>query len=164
MSDWKETSNVRESTEKVQVYLSGDRKQTWSEEAEKQGFPSTSKYVLKKVEQARAEERKQRHSYDSEEVERLQKQIDELQQELREERKKEAASTQVGDPDLVKKFLSPQCKTLEEIIRDIIESNVVDQLIRKPVEKQLYKMAQSDEVEFQRGHGWRLKEGNGGEL
>jgi hypothetical protein len=59
----------------------------------------------------------------------------------------------------VKQVLSYRTKTLEELLRELIENTAVDQLIRKPVETRLYELAADGQVEFQRGNGWRLVDG-----
>jgi hypothetical protein len=164
MTGWKETCNLDEDTELVKSYVPEDVKETWKDEAEEQGFSSLSKYVAAKVEQARAHEQIPRNSESSEQDQQLQNRITELEEELEEARAKQGggeATVSVLDDGVVKQALSYQCKTLEEVLRDLIEDSAADQLIRQPVETRLYELAADQEVEFQRGAGWRLAQAGG---
>jgi len=162
MSDWKDAINLDESTEKVEAYLSENLKETWKQETENQGFSSLSKYIVAKVEQSRAEQQVQRTATTSEDADELKNRIQDLEKQLEKEKRKTGQNTDLGSPETVKQVLGYQHKTLEEVIREIIESGQADQLIRKPVETQLYHMAESEESEYQRGRGWKLASNGGG--
>jgi hypothetical protein len=62
---------------------------------------------------------------------------------------------------LKQEVLTQQYQSLEEVIRGIIESGMLDDALRTPVENQLYFLAAQDLVEYERGWGWKLV--NGGE-
>lgn len=163
MTGWKQDMGLSEDMGLVKSYVPEKVKETWKEEAEEQGM-SLSEYVAAKVEQARAQEQIDDTSSSGEDVQQLQERIAELENRLEEARAKQAPAKSATVPILedgtVKQNLSYQCKTLEEILRDLIEGQAVDQLIREPVETRLYELAAEQEVEFQRGAGWRLTGGD----
>jgi ABC-type uncharacterized transport system permease subunit len=69
------------------------------------------------------------------------------------------------DPATLKQeVLSENYQSLEDILREIVESGALDEMLRQPVENQLYYLAAQDKVEYERGWGWKLAEENGGEL
>lgn len=164
MTGWKQQCNMNEDTALVKSYVPEAVKESWKNEAEEQGFSSLSKFVAAKVEQACAQEQVEKTGND-EEVEQLQQRIAELEDQLEEARAKSApaksATISILEDGEVKQNLSHSCKTLEEILRDLVEDVAVDRLIREPVETRLYELAADQEVEFQRGAGWRLKNGGG---
>ena len=134
-------------------------KETWRREAEEQGFSSMSKYIAAKIGQARADDHVDTKS--GERTEELQERIAELEQQLEDASTAEnrTGTVSVLDDGVVKQNLSYQCKTLEELLRDLIEDTAADQLIRKPVETRLCELAADQQVEYQRGARWRLKQG-----
>lgn len=68
-------------------------------------------------------------------------------------------TTEINDIDFLEQFLSAEYQTLPEILQEIVESGALDNLIRKPIEDELYYLASQDRVEYERGHSWRLTEG-----
>lgn len=161
MTGWKQEMGMSEEMRLVKSYVPEHVKETWKEEAEEQGY-SLSKYVAAKVEEARAREQVD-SSTTNQEVEQLQQRIAELEDQLEEARTKQTpsatATVSILDDGTVKQALSYQCKSLEVVLQELIEGAAVDQLIREPVETRLYELAAEQEVEFQRGAGWRLKTG-----
>jgi hypothetical protein len=154
---------VSEDTALVKSYVPQDVKDSWKEEADRHGF-SLSKYVAAKVEQSRAHDHTGRNDTetDSETVEELRQRIDELETQLEQARSQQpdaGGAVSILEDGQVKQVLSYRTKTLEELLRELIENTAVDQLIRKPVETRLYELAADGQVEFQRGNGWRLVDG-----
>jgi len=161
MTGWKQNMGMSEDMALVKSYVPDQVKETWKQEAEEQGQPM-SKYVATKVEQARAQQQVPQTS-NTEEVEKLQQRIAELEDQLDEARAHQpeaSATVSILDDGAVKQNLSHRCKPLEELLRELVEDVAVDQLIREPVETRLYELAAEKEVEFQRGAGWRLAGGD----
>jgi len=160
MTGWKQNMGMSEDMALVKSYVPDQVKETWKEEADEQDV-SLSKYVAAKVEQARAQQHVPQTS-NTEEVEKLQQRIAELEDQLDEARARQpeaSATVSILEDGAVKQNLSHRCKTLEELLRELVEDVAVDQLIREPVETRLYELAAEKEVEFQRGAGWRLTGG-----
>jgi hypothetical protein len=137
MIGWKQDIGLSEDMELVKSYVPQQVKEAWKEEAKRQGV-SLSKYVAAKVEQARATQAVSNNGSGNEEVEQLQQMIAELEEKLEEARANQAParSTTVSilEDGVVTQRLSHRCKTLEEILRDLVEGQAVDRLIREPVE------------------------------
>jgi hypothetical protein len=118
MTGWKQDMGL------VKSYVPEEVKETWKKEAEEQGM-SLSEFVAAKVEQARAQEQIDDTSSGGEEVEQLQQRIAELEDQLEEARAKQppakSATVSILEDGVVKQSLSYQCKTLEELLRDLIE-------------------------------------------
>lgn len=130
-----------------------------------EGYRSTSKYLYELVREARAYRQQGYLAYHQSEaqIDELKSQIEELETQLERERKKESTTTKIDDIDLLEQFLSTEYQTLPEILQDTVESGSLDNLIRKPVEDELYFFASQDRVEYERGHGWRLTDGGDGD-
>lgn len=90
-----------------------------------------------------------------EKIEQLQARIEHLEQQLDETQKRNSATTTVSDPAFLDQFLTHDYKPLEQLLKEIVESVALDDLLRKPVENQLYFLASQDKVEYERGHGWK---------
>ena len=163
-SGWKDSTNLPESTEKVTLYCSEDDKEEWSQEVEEKGYKSRSKYLYELIQEARAyrEQGFLAHHESEEKIEELKQKIKHLENRVESQEKQSSGRTQVDDFDFLEKFLGDTYKPLNQILREIVESGALDDLIRSRVEDQLYFLAQQDRVEFERGHGWKLKDG--GEL
>ena len=160
-SGWKETLNLPESTTKATLYCSETDKEKWDREVEEQGYKSRSTYLYELIQEARAYRQQGFLSHhDSEEkIEELEQEIERLEKQLENQEQKDSGRTQVDDIDFLEKFLEQQYKTLDQLLREIVESGALDDLIRKQVEDQLYFLAQQNRVEYQRGHGWKLTNG-----
>jgi hypothetical protein len=48
---------------------------------------------------------------------------------------------------------------LDDLLREIVESGVLDDLIRKRVEDKLYFLASQNRVEYKKGWGWKISNG-----
>jgi hypothetical protein len=156
---------VSEDTALVKSYIPQEVKDEWKEEAERHGL-SLSKYVAAKVEQCRAHDQTNTQGGEnSEKVRELKQRINELENQLEDARRKtpdRGGAVSILEDGQVKQVLSHRTKTLEELLRELIEDTAVDELVRKPVETRLYELAANGEVEFQRGAGWRLTQGGEG--
>lgn len=91
-------------------------------------------------------------------ITKLQSRIDQLEAQLERNQKKSSGTTQIDDADFVKQFLSTEYRTLRKILKELVESGALDNLVRKRVEDQLYFLASQDMVEYERGWGWKLAE------
>jgi hypothetical protein len=163
-SGWKESVNIPESTTKATLYCSEDDKEEWDEEVEEQGYRSRSTYLYELIQEARAyrEQGFLAHHESEEKIEKLKQEIEHLKNQLENQEQQSSGRTEIDDVDFLEKFLGDTYKPLDQILREIVESGALDDLIRKRVEDQLYFLAQQDQVEFERGHGWKISK-NGGE-
>jgi prefoldin subunit 5 len=93
-------------------------------------------------------------------VKQLQNKIDDLQTQLEEARQGGGGRTHLSIDDLVTRVLDQQYQSLDELIERVSASDDVAQHLQRQIENRLYALAENGKVEFQRGHGWRLKEGN----
>lgn len=159
-SAWGEKTGLRPETVRVPIYPDQTQKQHWKAAAEKRGFASLSRYVIRRVEEARLFEEMDiggpRHVHMT--IEELQQENERLREELDQARKQSGARPEIDDADFLERFLTDQYRPLHEILQDIVESGVLNDLIRKRVESQLYYMAGNNRVEYERGFGWKLAE------
>ncbi|MFB6103596.1 MAG: hypothetical protein ABEJ57_00730 [Halobacteriaceae archaeon] len=160
---WKQTAGLAADSTVAQIVCKEPDKEEWDEEAEEKGYRSTSKYLYELIQEARAYRQQGylAHHQSEEKIADLNSRIEELEAQLKRERKKESATTNIDDIGFLEQFLSTEYQTLPEILQDIVESGPLDDLIRKPVEDELYYLASQDRVEYERGHGWRLTNGGG---
>lgn len=156
---WAEATGLADDRSYARTYPTDQQKTAWQESAEEQGL-SLSKYIIVKVEEARAHETITLPPGPSDEIgelDELESQVEKLRSELRKERQKNAGKRLVGDKEVVKRFVTREPQTLPEILQCLVESGCLDDFIRKPVENTLYFLAQHGEVEYDRRHGgWRL--------
>jgi Glu-tRNA(Gln) amidotransferase subunit E-like FAD-binding protein len=147
-------------TAKAQLYPHEEHKKEWQQEAEEVG-QSLSRYLYDLIQEARAYREGDLPVITSkdERVEELQNRIQELEEELDEARQQQQGGSKLTVSDLVEKELSGQYKTIDEILDDVKASDKVTQHLRRRIEDQLYSLTEEGEAEFQRGHGWRLAEG-----
>ena len=160
MKKWKKTAGLPESTTRVPIYCDESHKEEWKEEAEEKGYNSMSKYLYELVQEARPyrEEGFLSHHQSRKRIAELQEEVDELRDKLEKEEQTNATG-EIDEVDFLERFLTHKYQPLNSILEDIAESGVLDDVIRKPVEDQLFYLAQQDRVEYKRGHGWKLKEG-----
>lgn len=160
---WKQTSGFADNTEVAQVVCKQEDLEQWDEEAEENG-KSRSRYLYTLIEEARSY---RKHGFtqsngSQKRVQELEEQVEQLEQQL-EQKESESTEEVSFDPETLKtQILTDQYQSLEEILRRIIESGILDDVIRQPVENQLYFLAAQDEVQYERGWGWKLTEQNGG--
>lgn len=160
-AQWKKTGGFAKDSTVAQITCKEDDLDEWDKEAENRGYNSRSSYLYELIQEARAyRERGFLGGYGAQDrIQELETQIEHLEEKLEKEQSKDSGVTRFEDPEFVKDHLTPHYQPLEEIIRTIVESGAVNNLIRKPVENQLYKLAQRGEVEYERGHGWKLSQG-----
>jgi uncharacterized small protein (DUF1192 family) len=161
---WKETTGVADSTAKVTLYCSKSDKEEWTREVDEKGYNSRSKYLYELVQEARAyrEQGFLAHHESEEKIEELQQEIERLEDRLENQEKQSSGRTQVDDVDFLENFLEDTYKPLDQILREIVESGALNDLIRERVEDQLYFLAQQNRVEYERGHGWKLSQKQSG--
>lgn len=157
---WKQTSGFAEDTEVAQVVCKEEDLKKWDEEA-----PSTrSKYLYTLIQEARAYRKHGLVSPDTDHVriQELQDKVERLEARLEEQRSGSKEAVSFEPSTLKDKILTDNYQSLEEILKTIIESGLLDDLLRQPVENQLYFLAAQDEVMFERGWGWKLAGSDGG--
>jgi hypothetical protein len=161
---WKQSGGFAADTEVAQVVAKEEDLEQWDEEADKQG-KSRSKYLYSLIQEARAY---REHGFlgaegDQARIQELEEEVSRLEARLQE---KESESTEAVsfDPSTLKEdVLCENYQSLEEVLRRIVESGILDDALRQPVENQLYFLAARDEVEYKRGWGWKLAEQGGDE-
>ncbi len=164
---WESATGLADNRSYARTYPTEQQKDAWQSEAEEQGL-SLSKYIIAKVEEARASETitiPPGQPTDPGELEELENEVEKLRGELRRERQKNAGKRLVGDKEVVKRFVTDEPQELAEILQVLVESGCLNDFIRKPVENTLYFLAQHGEVVYDRRHGgWRqpLQEERGG--
>lgn len=89
----------------------------------------------------------------------LEAQVEQLEERLERERQNDTTRRRIDDIDFLEQFLTTDYKRLPELLQEIVETGGLDELIRKPIEDELYYLAAQNRVEYERGHGWRLTEG-----
>lgn len=158
---WKKTTGLATDSTVAQIVCKELDKDEWDDEAEEKGYRSTSKYLYELVQEARAYRQQGflAHHDSEQKIAKLQSRIDQLEAQLKRNQKKSSGTTQIDDADFVKQFLSTNYRTLTEILKNLVESGALDNLVRKRVEDQLYFLASQDEVQYERGWGWKLAEG-----
>lgn len=155
---WKETSGFAEDTDVAQVVCKEEDLDEWDEKADQANL-SRSRYLYKLIQEARAyrEHGLLRAEGDQGRIQELQEEVEELEHRL-EEKESESSTAISFDPDTLREFLTGNYQELDEILRSIVESGVMDEALRQPVENQLYFLAARDEVEYERGWGWKLSD------
>jgi len=161
MTGWKENMGMSQDTGLVKIYVPMSHKDTWQQEADEKNYKSTSKYLHELIQEARAirEEGFLAPQDSDQEVQRLKKKIEELEDRLTEANQQSRDSVMIDDSAFLKQFLTEDYQTFDEILQKVIESDTLDELLREPVEDELYFLAAREEVEFEHGHGWRLAGG-----
>jgi hypothetical protein len=163
---WQEATNVKEVTERVVIYCHEDQKEEWAEKAREKGYRSRSTYLYELINEAQAyrSEGFLARKENKERVEELEAKVERLETQLEAQKQKErqqSGKLEIDDPEFLYRFLDTQYKSLEDILRSIVESGALNELIRKPVEDQLYFLASQDRVEYKTGYGWKLTENRG---
>lgn len=159
---WKDTVGLSESTGKVQVYCPKDAKEQWKQETQDHGYKSMSAYLFELIQEARAYRADGflAHHESEQQIEELKQEVERLEQQLEKKEQRDSGHVQIDDPEFLYRFIDTQHKTLDEILKAIVESGALNELIRKPVEDQLYFLAAQDRLEYKHGHGWKLTGGD----
>ena len=159
MTDWRSTSGLAESTDKIQVYLAKTLKQTWEDEAEDIDL-SLSNYVKELVQEARFfREQGQLKLGDRRRVEELQERIEELEQQLEN-------SDTTADPNgtdkarlvntkQVEQALTDQFQSFDQVVESLLEQDKFRNRLRRELETELYGLGESAQATYRRGHGWK---------
>jgi inactivated superfamily I helicase len=158
-----EYAKLSEDRCEVDIYPEEDLAEEWRSEAEEQNS-SLSQYLQKLINEARSY---REHGLvgtgdtGQKRIQELEEKVQRLEKRL-EQKESESTDSITFDPETLKQeVLTQQYQSLEEVIRGIIESGMLDDALRTPVENQLYFLAAQDLVEYERGWGWKLV--NGGE-
>lgn len=157
--NWKQSLDLSESTGYIQIYTDEDLKQRLAETAEEQGY-SLSRFSAELLLEALILRDNNQLSSgiavkdDSD----LQNRVDELEQRLQ-EKESESANAVSFDPGFVKdELLTTEFQTLENLLKELVENGYLDELLRQPLENQLYYLAAQNEVEFETGWGWKVSQ------
>jgi len=162
---WKESGGFAADSEVAQVVCKEDDLEQWDKEADRNN-KSRSRYLYKLIQEARSyrdhgligtgETSQKRVQELEEKVQRLEKRL--------EQKESESTDAITFDPETLKdEVLTGEFQSLEEVLRKVVESGVLDDALRTPVENQLYFLAANDEVEYERGWGWKLSNYGGDE-
>lgn len=93
----------------------------------------------------------------------LQERVQELEEKLEAERNSEAAGLGNFEPrDVKNRLLTDQYQSFDELKAQLSKSGLIDEAVLQPLENQLWKLVAWNEAEFQRGHGWKLLDGENG--
>ena len=161
MTGWKENMGMSQDTGLVKIYAPMSHKETWQQEADEKNYKSTSKYLHELIQEARAirDEGFLAPQGSDQEVQRLKRKIEELEDRLVQAKQQSRDSVTIDDAAFLKQFLTEEYQTFDEVLQKVVESDTVDELLREPVEDELYFLAARDEVKVEHGHGWRLAGG-----
>lgn len=164
MTDSPDYATLSETTATVKVYPDNETAKEWREEAEDHGR-SLSKHLQVLIHEARSyrEHGLLRAEGDQRRLQELQEEKEQLEARVEEKRAESSEAVSFEPSTLKNEVLTENYQSLEDILRNIVESQILDEALRQPVENQLYFLAARDEVEYERGWGWKLSEGNGGE-
>ena len=161
MTGWKENMGMSQDTGLVKIYAPMSHKETWQEEADEKDYKSTSKYLHELIQEARAirDEGFLAPQGSDQEVQQLKTKIEELEDRLAQARQQNRDSVTIDDAAFLKQFLTEEYQTFDGVLQKVVESDTLDELLREPIEDELYFLAAREEIEFKHGHGWRLAGG-----
>ena len=161
---WQKSGGFAADSKMVHIIVPESRADTWDQEADHSGFNNRSDYLRTLIAEARAYRSDDtiRPRQAEQKIRSLRSKVQQLEDQLENEQRAGAGSMTFDDPRFVERFLTTSYQPLDEILQTIMESGAVENLIRKPVEDQLYFLAAQDDVEFKRGWGWKRL--GGGEL
>lgn len=160
-SDERDFQTLHENTTRAELFPAKQHKEEWWEEAEHEGS-SLSRYLYDLIQEARMYRDSGAPFIQTQDqtVKQLQNKIDVLQAQLEEARQGGGGRTHLSIDDLVTRVLNERYQSLDELTERISASDDVAQHLQGQIENRLYSLAENGQVEYQRGHGWRLKEGN----
>lgn len=164
MTDSDDYSKLPDETTVAKIYPPRDTAEEWKQEAEENGS-SLSRYLQSLILEARAyrEEGLLSAEDDQQRIQELEKEVEQLKRRLEEKQSESTEGISFDPATLKQEVLTDNYQSLEDILRKIVESGALDEMLRQPVENQLYFLAAQDTVEYERGWGWKLTEENGGE-
>ncbi len=160
-SDDRDYQTLHENTTRAELFPAKQHKEEWWEEAEHQGS-SLSGYLYDLIQEARMYRDSGAPFIQTQDqtVKQLQNKIDDLQAQLEDARQGSGGRTHLSIDDLVTRVLNGQYQSLDELTERISASDDVADHLQRQIEDRLYALAENEQVEYQRGHGWRLKEAN----
>lgn len=166
MTDSDGYATLSEHRTEVSIYPEEEVAEDWEEEAD-EANQTLSRYLQNLIDEARSYREHglagQGSGGSQKRIQELEEEVERLEQRL-EEKESESSEAVSFDPSTLKEeVLTENYQSLEDVLRTIIESGVLDDALRQPVENQLYFLAAQDEVEYERGWGWKLAEDEGGE-
>lgn len=139
------------------------QKRRWKEES---GDKSLSRYIIEHVEEARFNRQKDNpeNTVDQSEKRQLENRIEELENQLEKAQNRWTPEKQeIYSGEVVKQALTVKPRSQAEILQTLLENPKFQQLIADRVEKTLYSLAQTGEVEFSRNPtGWKTNDNKGG--
>jgi len=154
---WKQTSGFAADSTVVRLVVPEEKASSWDSEADRRGFDNRSDYLRTLIGEARAY--RQHNMGDphtaEQKIDALESEVTELEQRLEQEQQAGAASAAI-DAAFVKRFLTDTYTTFPDVLQRVIESGAVDDVVRKPVEDQLYFLAAQNDVKYERGFGWKI--------
>ena len=160
-SDERDYQTLHENTTRAELFPSEQHKEEWWEEADEEGT-SLSGYLYDLIQEARMYRNSGAPFIQTQDqtVNQLEQKIQNLQAQLEAARQGSGGRTRVSIDGLVSEVLSGQYQSLDELTDRISASDDVTAHLRGQIEDRLYALAESDQVEYQRGHGWRRTEAN----
>ncbi|ELZ80171.1 hypothetical protein C454_11186 [Haloferax gibbonsii ATCC 33959] len=149
--------------DRVVVYCPKTDIEQWDEEVEENGVRSRSTYLYELIQEARAyrNEGFLSHHQAENRIEELEAEVQKLHRELKENNSHRGKSSRLDDVEFLQQFLKPEYQPLEELLKRVVASGAVDRQLRRPIENQLYYLAEQNIAEYERGHGWRLTQKGG---
>jgi hypothetical protein len=161
-SDWRTEAGLAEETTSARIYPSKVQKRRWKEES---GDKSLSRYIIEHVEEARFHRQKDEpdDTGDESEKRQLENRVEELENQLEKAQNRGTPEEkQIYSGEVVKQALTGKPRSQAEILQTLLENPQFQQLVADRVEKTLYSLAQTGEVEFSRNPtGWKTNEGGG---
>lgn len=162
--DWKRDIDLSKNTGYIQIYTDQNLKEKLEKHAEKNGKPLSSYLEMKLMLILRLEEETKnstetfvQESINGESTTSKEK-IEQLEKQLELERSKTTIDLSFDEQQLEENILTNRFKTFEEIKAEIAKQGLLDEAVLKPLENQLWKLSASGKAEYDRVHGWRLKE------
>ncbi|WP_313694103.1 hypothetical protein [Halorarum halobium] len=163
MTDNDEYAKLSEDRCAVKIYPEKEVAEQWSDEADNQDI-SLSRYLQNLIHEARSYRQHGLVQTDGSQrrVQELEEEVEALRNRL-EQKEAESAEAVSFDPETLKReVLTDQYQSLEEVLQTIVESGILNDVLLGPVENQLYFLAAQNEVQYERGWGWKLSEEESG--
>jgi len=162
---WKASIDLDESTAYIQIYTDEDLKSRVKNQAEDYGY-SLSRFCSELLYEALLIREEGNLSLTGQSIrkdEQLEAKVQDLEDRLK-EKESESANAVSFDPKFIQdNLLTTNYQELEDILRRLVEDGFLDDILRQPLENQLYFLAAQGEVEFETGWGWKRVEQGGGE-
>lgn len=149
----------------VKIYALAEVKQEWKTEAAEEEL-SLSRYLHNLIQESRAMRQQGRLKIgDRRRVEELQQEIDQLETKL-ENRNQTGSHPDMGSNLIqartLEELVSTEYKPLDQLLRELVGSEEVQQRLRNELKSELYRSANQGQVEYRRGSGWKTLENGSG--